>query len=251
MQDRISPRRLTVSPRARLLAAAALVNGVLVAACGGSSNSPNVASVSTTSSTTSSAVSSGAPTSPSSSSATTSRSNTTTLPKGSPTQLLVDWAGCMRSHGDPDQADPSVTSNKLIEIPWNPAIPGGYYGTNKGGRGNSGPGQYCRAYLDAAQAGLRGGRPLKAPDPAALVKFSACMRANGVPDFPDPTANGQLILPGGPQTAKNPTFQDASKLCVKKVGVLQGLGGGTPPPGTIELNGAGGFVQSSAAAAGG
>jgi hypothetical protein len=104
----------------------------------------------------------------------------------------------MRSHGDPDQADPTMTVNRLIYIPWNPAIPGGYYGTYKGGQGNSGPGQYCRSYLGAAQAALRGGRPQKVPDPAALVKLSECMRAHGVLDFPDPAANGALILPGVP-----------------------------------------------------
>jgi len=142
----------------------------------------------------------------------------------------------MRSHGDPNQADPTVTVNKLIAIPWNPAIPGGYYGTNKGGQGNSGPGQYCRTYLAGAQAALRGGRPEKAPDPAALVKLSECMRANGVSDFPDPTANGSLILPGGPGTVNNPTFQNASKVCARKTGVSL-PGRSNLPPGTITLNG--------------
>lgn len=241
MQDRIRPKGLTCTPRARLLAAAALVGGVVVAGCGGSSNTPSVASVSsTTTSTTSSAASTGVAASSPSSVATSSRSSTTTtLPTGSPTQLLLEWADCMRRHGDPNQADPTVTAHKWIDIPWNPAIAGGYNGTYKGGQGNSGPGQFCRVYLAAAQAGLRGGRQLKRPDPAALVKFSECMRANGVPDFPDPSANGQLIAPGNPdQNAHNPTFQNASTLCAKKVGV-PGLGGaGNSQPGVIELSGA-------------
>jgi len=144
----------------------------------------------------------------------------------------------MRSHGDPNQADPTVTVNKLISIPWNPAIPGGYNGTYKGGQGNSGPGQYCRAYLAAAQAALRGGRPEKRPDQAAMVKLAECMRANGVPDFPDPAANGSLILPGNPdQNAHNPTFQSAASVCARKTGVsLPGRSG--LPPGTITLSGA-------------
>ena len=223
------PRRLS-APRACRLASAALASGLLAAGCGGGSNSPSVASAGlTTTSTTSSA-------------ATASRSGAaTTTPKGSPTQLLLEWANCMRSHGDPDQADPTVTAGKVIDIPWNPATPGGYYGTFKGGRGNSGPGQFCRQYLSAAQTGLRGGRPFRALDPATLVRFSECMRANGVPDFPDPTASGELILPGNPgQIANDPTLQAASKLCAKKVGV-RGLDvGGTPQPGTIALSGAGG-----------
>jgi len=40
----------------------------------------------------------------------------------------------MRSHGDPNQADPTITPSKLIDITWNPATPGGIYGTNKGGQ---------------------------------------------------------------------------------------------------------------------
>ena len=115
--------------------------------------------------------------------------------EGHPAQLLVEWAACMRSHGDPNQADPTITVNKLISIPWNgAAIPGGYNGTNQGGQGNLGPGQYCRAYLAAAQAALRGGRQVERPGLAAQVKFAECMRANGVPDYPDPGANGGLTL---------------------------------------------------------
>src|ERR1700723_4396848 len=66
------------------------------------------------------------------------RHTTTTLSQGNPTQLLNQWAACMRSHGDPNQADPTVDANKDIDITWDPAIPGGYNGTNKGGQGNSG-----------------------------------------------------------------------------------------------------------------
>jgi hypothetical protein len=143
MHDSARPKRLTPSLRPRLLAAAALASAVLVAAT--TSTSPASAAA-----------------------ATASRSSaTTTPPKGSPAQLLVEWANCMRSQGDPNQADPTITVNKLIDIPWNPAIPGGYCGTYKGGQANSGSGQYCQAYLAAAQAALRGGRPLERPDPAA------------------------------------------------------------------------------------
>jgi hypothetical protein len=204
----------------------------------GGGSSPDVANVSRSTTSTSTAASTGAENTSRSSSATTSRSNRATpLPKGSAAQLLVEWAGCMRRHGDPDQADPTIGVNNVIDIPWNPATPGGYYGTNKGGQGNSGPGQYCRQYLAAAQTALRGGRPLKAPNAAALVGFSECMRANGVPDFPDPGANGSLILPGGPGRQNNPTFKNAARVCTRKTGVSL-PGGKNLPPGTITLTGA-------------
>jgi hypothetical protein len=225
------------SGRARLRAAA-LVSGLLVAGCGGGSRSPSVAAVSSTTASTSSPRT--ATTSRSrAATASSSSASTATRPSKDPAVLLVEWARCMRSHGDPTQADPTITANKLIDIPWNPAIPGGYNGTNKGGQGNSGPGQYCRTYLAAAQTALQGGRTPKPPDPAALVNFSKCMRANGVPDFPDPNANGNLVLAGGPVTyANNPTFQNASKACTQKTGVRL-PSPSSPPPGTITLSGAG------------
>ena len=190
-----------------------------LAACGGAS-SPSVANVGTGSSN-------------------GSRSTATTLPTSNPNQLLIEWAACMRSHGDPNQADPTITASKAIDITWNAAIDGGVYGTNKGGHGNSGPGQYCRTYLDTAQIELQGGQRRKLPSQAELVKFSECMRTNGLPDFPDPTSNGSLSFDvGDPNLNPNsPTFQHASKVCAQKTGV-QGFGGG-PQRGMIELNGAG------------
>jgi hypothetical protein len=195
-----------------------------LAACGGSS-SLHVASLGTTSTR--------------SGTRSPSASSTTTVANGNPTQLLDEWASCMQRHGDPNQADPTVDANKVIHITWDgSAIPGGIYGTNKGGVGNSGPGQYCRSYLKNAQNALSGGPP-KQVDPAELLKFSECMQANGIHDFPDPTGDS-LSIPvngAGHLNPASPIFQKASKLCAHKTGV-PGFGGG-PKPGMIELNGGG------------
>lgn len=56
---------------------------------------------------------------------------------------------------------------------------------------------------------------------AALVKYAKCMRAHGVPDFPDPGANGTFdvggINPGSPQV------QAADKACSSPgIGLFQG-----------------------------
>ena len=153
------------------LAAAAVIG---LAACGGS-KSPHVASLSNGSDN-------------------STGSTTTTLPKGNPTQLLDEWAACMRSHGDPNQVDPTIDANKVIHITFGGSGPAGF------GKGSNDP---CSAYLTAASTALRGGRPLPKPDPVKLEKFSQCMRAHGIPDFPV-------------------------------------FGGGTPPPGAIEATGGGG-----------
>jgi hypothetical protein len=195
------------SGRVAVLAAAGVIG---LTACSSGSRSPQVASLND------SHANSGA--------------TTTTLPKGNPTQLLDEWASCMRAHGDPDQVDPTIDANKVIHITF-PAS-----ASNNGpvglGKGSNDP---CSAYLTAASTALRGGQPLPKPDPAKLEKFSQCMRANGIPDFPDPS-NGGVALhssPGSDLNPNNPTFQNASKLCAHRYG-LPGLGGGTPQPGSIE-----------------
>jgi hypothetical protein len=201
-------------------AAAALALAALgLAACGGGS-SPRVANLGD-------------------SSGNSSGSTTTTLPKGNPTQLLDEWASCMRAHGTPDISDPTIDANGVIHI----TMPASGTGSGAAGFKSSegvGGGGPCSVYLTTASTALRGGQPLQKPDPARLEKFSQCMRANGIPDFPDPTGQG-LRLSGGPGSdlnPNNPTFKTASKLCAKKAGV-PGLGGAGPQKGGIEVTGGG------------
>jgi hypothetical protein len=57
------------------------------------------------------------------------------------------------------------------------------------------------------------------------LKFSDCMRANGVPNFPDPGAGGGIqISPGSGLNPQSPAFQAAQKACRKL------LPGGGPGP---------------------
>ena len=55
----------------------------------------------------------------------------------------------------------------------------------------------------------------------AMLAFSKCMRANGVPTFPDPQPGGGLALPAGTNPAA-PGFKAAQAKCEKF------LGGGPP-----------------------
>jgi hypothetical protein len=45
----------------------------------------------------------------------------------------------------------------------------------------------------------------------AALKFAQCMRANGVPDFPDPTPDGPIIDVKGASSI--PGFQAAKDKC--------------------------------------
>jgi hypothetical protein len=97
--------------------------------------------------------------------------------------------------------------------------------------------------MTAAQTALRGGEPPPQPDDATALKFAQCMRANGIPDYPDPSGSGQSAVratPGSDLDPDNPTFQAASALCGTKTGFAK-FAGGPPQPGTINLNMAGGF----------
>jgi hypothetical protein len=161
--------------------------------------------------------------------------STTTLPKGNPTKLLDEWATCMRAHGVPNLADPTITSTGSIHIEM-PADASSSEAQSIG-PGGSNP---CNNYLTAASQALgakNGGPGLQKPNPAKLLKYSECMQKSGFPQFPDPSASGlQLqITPGNPMNPNNPAFVKASAACAKKAGV-PGLGNpGSAPAGSIQV----------------
>jgi len=199
--------------------AAAVAIGLV--ACGGGSSTPHVASLGSSSN--------------GSDSSTASGGSTTTAPKGNPTQLVDEWAACMRRHGDPGQADPTIDASKVIHMTTPLSV-----GVWPNGQDPNPPGKACLPYLDAASTALQAGySPPKAPSQAELVKYAECMRGNGVPDFPDPTAGGLQLhgTPGSDLNPMNPTFQNAAKVCVKKTGVHVTGPVGPAPPGSIEDNG--------------
>jgi hypothetical protein len=99
------------APRpATSFAVATLTSLDLLASGYGGSKPPAVANIATTSTPTTTAAKS-------------TGNSPTTLPKGNAAQLLAEWAACMRSHGDPNQADPTIDANKVIEI----TLPAGYH----------------------------------------------------------------------------------------------------------------------------
>ena len=115
-------------------------------------------------------------------------------------ESLVKYAQCMREHGI-DMPDPKVGTGGGINI----SIP----------RGSS------RSKVDKAAASCKqylpnGGEPPKL-DPAMteqLRKFAQCMRANGVPKFPDPKPGGGIMVDGSTGIdPDSPTFKAAEQKC--------------------------------------
>jgi hypothetical protein len=129
----------------------------------------------------------------------------------------------MRSHGVPNFPDPSRTGDGNMQIQMTP----GHASVN----GVSVNGPAFRTAMSACHSKLpNGGKgpALTASRRAAALKFSACMRAHGVPNFPDPKFSGDGI-----QIALNaasginpaaPAFKQAQAACGSLIG-RAGMGG--------------------------
>ena len=130
-------------------------------------------------------------------------SGSTPPPQGSSSQGssqsgAVAFAQCVRSHGVPDFPDPQnghfiITGNEQSNPNFRPAV------------------QACQHLLGPGGATNRGG-----PNNSQLLAFVHCMQTHGVPQFPDPTANGGIV--GGSNIDPNsPQFQKAWQECHSKL----------------------------------
>jgi hypothetical protein len=157
-------------------------------------------------------------------------------------QLYHQWADCMRQHGM-QMNDPVVDAQGQINVDIQGVNQDTFQTANDA----------CKALHTAAQNAARGGKPVEKPDPAKMLNFAKCMRAHGLPDFPDPTGGGLQIRssPGSDLSPDNPTFQNAQKACQSIIGAPKGGGrtrvsGGPGGPG-----GPGGGSGSGGAVSGG
>lgn len=120
---------------------------------------------------------------------------------------MTKFASCMRSHGVPNFPDPSAQGGISIT----PSM-----GIDPGS-----------AQFQAAQSACQKDLPQgTAPSPAqqakmqaAALKFSACMRSHGEPNFPDPTfTNDGIALKIDARSGidpSSPQFQNAQQACQK------------------------------------
>jgi hypothetical protein len=131
-----------------------------------------------------------------------------TAPKASADPLA--YSKCMRSHGIGDFPDPNSDGNIAITV-----------------NDSAGPGTSDldpnNPTFQAAQAACKSLSPEHQLTPAqqqamhdAMLKYSQCMRAHGVPDFPDPVAGGGLQIsmsPGSDLDPQNPQNKAATAAC--------------------------------------
>jgi hypothetical protein len=111
------------------------------------------------------------------------------------------FSQCMRDNGLPDFPDPDADGQlrgPAHEQEGNPKF---------------------RAAQEKCRDLASGGEHQNTGDPAyveQMRKFSQCMRDNGLPDFPDPDADGRVRGPGHEQEG-NPKFRAAMETCREKL----------------------------------
>jgi hypothetical protein len=190
------------------LAPAALAGLALIAAgCGSDSDDPGVAQAPTNSQTTTSADSTGSGS-----------------PRNSKRDALVAFSACMRRHGLPNFPDPEPAGRGFRLT----------LGTENGV--DVGSPQFKRAQQACKKLLPNGGTPTpqeQAKQLQAALRYSACMRSHGVPNFPDPkaTSDGGIELGPGPESSVDPSspqFKAAEDACRQ---LLPGAGDGTSTSG--------------------
>jgi hypothetical protein len=128
--------------------------------------------------------------------------------------LLI--AGCGGGSKTPGVANVSSSSTSSSHTSSSSTATGGGTALNGGGPSSGSGGGAPRSGFAIAT-----GNPQKA------LKLSECMRANGVPNFPDP--NGQGVIQGSGIDPNSAQFQKAQQTCAKRLGG----GAGTRSPAQV------------------
>jgi hypothetical protein len=133
----------------------------------------------------------------------------------------VKFAQCMRANGVSQFPDPDASGSLTIDGVVNGSSLDPNSATFQ---------QAISACRDLEPPGFMGHTRSPQQQEAAL-KFAQCMRANGVPDFPDPTADGPLIdtsrIPSmaGKDPRSDPGFHAATQKC-RDLATAAGVTGG-------------------------
>jgi hypothetical protein len=119
-------------------------------------------------------------------------------------EAALAYARCMRAHGVPDFPDPGSNGQFNVD-------------PHSASSQETAANQVCHHLLNAGRQGTTAQQQHML---GQVVKYAQCMRAHGVPNFPDPQATsggiGQPagIVVGGPGIDNNsPQFQSANHAC--------------------------------------
>jgi hypothetical protein len=169
---------------------------VLAAGCGSGSSRPSVASIrlSTATSTEPSAVSSGS--------------------KASGGTIALAFIAGMRTHGEPNMPEPSISKNgRTASININASS----------GLDPNSP-QFMAAtkacdHLLPNKGVPSSGQTITPADQADYLKGAACMRSHGFPNFPDPSFHDDTVsfTTTSPINANSSQYQNALRICQKLI----------------------------------
>jgi hypothetical protein len=193
--------------------------GLLAAGCGGGAPSAGVANLgtSTTTSTTSGGDTSAGGSGPQTAGGGPSGGGARFAIAGGSVQQMTKFAACMRSHGVANFPDPNAQG----------VISGSI---------DPGSAQFQQAQQACRQDLPNGGVPTPTQQAQArqnALAFSACMRKNGLPNFPDPQfgPGGRVSIRIGSSSGidpRSPQFQQAQKACQKDLPGKLGQAGTKP-----------------------
>jgi hypothetical protein len=126
-------------------------------------------------------------------------------PTGDVRSALVEFTECMRANGYPSFPHPVEAENGQWQMPES--------------TGDVRPPDVCAAAFrnaEAIDAQQETREEVSAEDSAKLRQFAACMRENGVSDWPDPDSEGTFSLPERLLSRGNdPTMRKAELACQK------------------------------------
>ena len=118
---------------------------------------------------------------------------------------------CFREHGIPDFPDPIIDQHGQLSLPQTEAGDRAKQAVDA----NPEAQRVCLPILSRIPA-VATGRPQYSPDDLAnLLKFAQCMRHNGIPEWPDPKADGSFPISGTPleTEGKSPRYRSARDAC--------------------------------------
>ena len=183
--DARAPTRFR-KPRAGALAAAVAASVVVVlAGCGGSTNSSTGAGGTSTSASSSAA----------GGDSTKSLAGSQTLQADA-----LKYSRCMRSHGVPNFPDPNNGGGLTL-----PA------GVNRNSPAFQSAQKACQSLMPGGAGGVGTSGEKSALTRAQGLSLAKCMRAHGVPNFPDPDASG--AIPPGSVDLNSPQVKSAFQRC--------------------------------------
>lgn len=133
-------------------------------------------------------------------------------------QQALAYAQCMRTHGIANFPDPNSEGRFIIGYS-NQVINGVSHGHGV----NQDSPQFLSANKACEKLLPNGGQPTAAQQRqqmSALLQLAECVRSHGIPNFPDPAANGSMNLTG---TGIDPALvQSVMQTCMKLTHFGQG-----------------------------